>query len=285
MKRFQRGYADAGHPLPLYSASPEAAADVPKDVRFLTLSIAFCLATSFIDIPLLKLSVSAPLMYMLFLNILRRPNGVKLRHGIFSVMIIFLFLSMAMSSVVNTLFGNATYTLISFAQTYARYAYWILCALIACGVFYRYQIGHSVSLAFTVGITCLGVLLIIDYLVFGGLSSTKNSLLTDLSKNDYAFQFSTFLPFLFYPIFFLKGKTRIWGIVGFIICLLAIVINTSRSAWGTTLLTIIIYSSLYGMIVPKRGYRLFIGYFAVGLTFWIFLMLPGRFQEAVEERY
>lgn len=258
---------------------------VPKDVRFFVLAVSFCLAVSFLEIPLLKLSLSAPLMYLLFFLILKRPNGVTLHQAFFSKIIAFLFVAIILSSFINALIGKTEYDFILLLKTIARYSYWLLCGLIICGIIYRYQLGHEISLTFSAGIVVTGIAVLIDYFFLGGLTTAGISKLTGTSKNDYAMQFSSFLPFLFYPMFFMRGKNRLLAWAGLIVCLLAIIINTSRSAWVSTVLVIGIYVMLYVMLFPRKGHRLLLGSVALIFSLCFFLLLPIGYREEIEERY
>lgn len=188
-------------------------ADVPnRQIAALTLLFCFFTAAPLYDVPLVGISVTAPLAGWLVYSVLKYWQGLNLGHHVgFLQILSILYFALLLSWAFNVMDGS----LVNFAgaaKTMTRYGFWFLIAMLACRLFSRTSLPDKAARAYSLAVVVMSVFVVAEFLVFGGLKSSGWSRLTTLSQNSYGVQYSTFLPFAYYAFFASRGRKRLlWG--------------------------------------------------------------------------
>jgi O-antigen ligase len=254
----------------------------PKMIIWLLIFISFYLAAPVLVIPLINISYSAPIMYLLFIETLRRFGGLKISRmpRLAALLLMFwlaLFLSFTLNVFSGEIFSDVKPTLIILV----KYAYWCIVSLLSLRLLSNTDLPVKVIYSFCLGIIFLGIIVLVEYIGLGGLLRSGWSAVTRLSQNGYGWQFSAFTPFLFYPIFSSKNKWRWLALIGLSIILLAEIINGSRSSWITTSIGIFVFIGLFSLSFPKRVPELWIFGIILAVVITTFVFIPEKHQERV----
>lgn len=257
---------------------------VPKSVRFFALAVCFYLAAPLFTIPFIKLSLSAPLIFFLFFEVMKSFGGLRLKQGgIWLVLLVIIWFSQLLSLAVNEIFGLESVELAPGLTLILRYAYWFMGFFLAFRLFERSDLPQQVAGAFGWGCVVAAGFVLIEYFGMGGLLSSGWSALTRLSQNGYGWQFSAFFPYLLFLVV-TPGKYRRLAILVFPVVMIAIVINASRSNWGTTLLAIVLFAALWLVTSRRRmaaGKVLVVLVLLLGVTGAAFFKLPEKYKERI----
>lgn len=257
----------------------------PKIIIWLLLLISFYLSAPVLVIPLINVSYSAPIMYLLFIETIRRFGGLKVGRvprltALLTLFWLALFLSFALNVFSGEIFSDVKPTLVILV----KYAYWCVISLLSFRLLSNTDLPVKVIYSFCFGITFLGIIVLVEYIGLGGLLRSGWSAVTRLSQNGYGWQFSAFTPFLFFPMFASRNKWKWLSLIGFSIVLLAEIINGSRSSWITTSIGISVFIALFSISFPKKIPELWIFGLIFVIVITTFALLPKRHQERVYHR-
>lgn len=214
--------------------------------QFLWLAFITYLVFPLIDIPLLGLSISAPLLFLVFLEIFLRPHSHRIKdYGRWLVIGYLFLLGLLLSLVSNASFVDTTDLI-----TMVRYSYWIICFIVTIIITSNADQLKNVGLVVAITILILVVLRLFEAVFFGRWGAWTNPQL--LNQNSYGIQFSTFLPFTFVLPFYLRGRTRYVSSLGIILGIAAVAGNGSRSSWIAVAVGAIVFLVLY-VLTQRRG--------------------------------
>jgi O-antigen ligase len=234
----------------------QASLDVPNRVMtVLMLLFCFFTAAPLYDVPMVGISVTAPLAGLLVYAVLRDWHGLKLEwHKGFLFLLAVMYFALLVSWTWNIMAGGNAYGSFSAsAKTMIRYLFWFLCAMLACRLFSRTALPAKATRAFAAAVVLMSGLVAVEYVLFGGLKSSGWSRLTTLSQNAYGVQYSTFLPFVYYAAVSSFGRRRLLWFGSLALCLFAVLALGSRSTWGTTLITLVLFAVLYAAFARRLG--------------------------------
>lgn len=235
----------------------------PVWIRRVAVFLGLYLAAPLFEIPVVGISFSAPAILWLAFKGLTGWGGVRPIKQ--SPLILFLglaWLGLFSSLLINALTGTIVTGLIGSLGEMLRLAFLIVSALVAYRLFLSRDLGEDISRAFACGIVVVAGFVLLENALFGGLQESGWSSITRMSQNSYAIQFSTFLPFLYAAS--VSGARRdkyVWGSL-LVIALLAIVLNSSRSAWITTGITLLVFFFL-DSVSRRRPHRALVLVFTV----------------------
>ncbi len=257
----------------------------PKSITNLLLFISFYLAAPVLVIPLVNISYSAPIMYLIFIETLRRFGGLKIERvpGITALLILFwlaLFLSFSLNVFSGEIFTDVKPTIIILV----KYAYWCAVSLLSLRLLSNTDLPVKVIYSFCFGISFLGIIVLVEYIGLGGLLSSGLSAVTRLSQNGYGWQFSAFTPFLYLPVLTFRNKWRWLSVIALSMVLLAEIINGSRSSWIATSIGLSVFIVLFLRSHPKRISELWIFGIIIVAVITLFAVIPQKHQERVYYR-
>lgn len=200
----------------------------PKYILVLFCIFALYLVIPVIDVPLIGLSLSAPIFFIVaFTIILKPPKAWLHEYRIWILIAGLLWFAIFLSTWVNGFMsGNLELRGI---LTVIRYVYWLLVFVVSVYFLSQGSTINTVTSVLGWGVLLLALLRWAEVLRYGNMGAWTGTHF--LSQNNYGFLFSIFSPFLM--VFVFKGHVwkKLFGWVGYLILLAAVAINGSRGSW------------------------------------------------------
>ena len=267
----------------LSSSDNRAKPAYSKTIVFLFLVFAAYLVVPIVDIPLLGLSLSAPVFFLVALyTVLRSPEPwfAHYKRWIMLAVSIWagIFLSFTLNSLISGDLSNFTAGIINII----RYAYWLLCFVITVYFISRNGIGPKV-------ISVLGWMIVLLALfrwgegLLGGRVGAYSHLKI-IPQNTYGILFSTFTPFL-YPNLLSIKKKRLFGILAVLLVFGAALMNGSRSSWIALAGSFVVFWLIVLISTPGKFEKAFILLIISVVMLTGFYLLPGNISEAITSRF
>jgi O-antigen ligase len=238
--------------------------EYPRSVIFLFLFFSLYLALPLIDVPLLGLSMSAPIFFLIALPVLVRPVRpwfAAYRRWLLRALAI--WLGILVSAVLNGLFSGGTQIDREGLVSLVQFAYWLLVFSITVYIVSsQTSINDRLVAVIAFGIAVLGILRLGEAFLGDAVGAWTD--LRIMTQNGYGIQFSMFYPVLLACVFWGPGRK----LAGFAVLslLAAILINGSRSGWLAALISTLIFLWMYLRTQQRR-----VG--AVGIFFFLTCMV------------
>ena len=251
---------------------------------FIFLSVSVYLVLPIVDIPVLGLSISAPIFFLIVLEaIFRPPMPWSKVYRPFIVLGMLIWAGIFLSASMNGLLSGGVDINTEGILTVIRYAYWLLIFIVVIYVVSVGKLFLPLSRVLGWSILILALLRWSEIFIFGNIGASSETHF--LTQNDYGFQFSAFSPFLLGLALSQKGGKRTFAVIGYILLLGAVAINGSRGSWAGV--TVGIAALL--VILVAAGQRSFWGLFALliltgSIAVLIFSASP-QISQAVESRF
>jgi O-antigen ligase len=252
-------------------------------IAFLFLFFALSLTLPIIDIPLLGLSLSAPVFLLVAMPVLLRPTipwlGAHKRWIFIGVLI---WVGIFLSATLNGLLSGGTRVDLDSLVYLVRYAYWFLVLVVTV-----YLISSQIKLAerlvriIAIGIFALGVLRLGEA-IFGGAIGAWTRL-HFITQNGYGIQFSMFYPLLLSFVYW--GPKRKLAMLALPLVLAAILLNGSRSNWIATLVGTVVFLWMHLRTQPRRARAVAILLLLVSMIGLGALFAPQEVTSAFEARF
>lgn len=254
-----------------------------------TLFVLFCAYTALpvLEIPIINLSLSAPLFGLLVLQLMFKV-GFRSSPGLGQVlgMAWLVFFGIVTAAFANAFLSHGGRLEMSDVLAVVRYTYWILVyAFSAYFLARKPEVGIKVVGVISAAIFILAVIRWYEGIVFGKIGAwTEPKLMT---QNSYAMLFSTYAPFLF--VFVLDRKKRIYAFLALLVVLSAVVINGSRSSWVAISVSLGASGVLYIMAKPTelkvivRVVLITLALAAGAFAFW--KVAPDSVRTSFEKRF
>jgi O-antigen ligase len=268
-------------------AKPKAGLTVTTTILFLI--IAAYIVIPVLEVPLMGLSLSAPIFFFVAIEIFFRPpepwfGEYRLWIGLAAA----IWLGIALSLLGSSLFhygdnlspGLTTTSLIMLV----RYSYWLLILVGTTYVVSYARLGNRVVHIFAVMIVILAIMRWTELILFNATGANPSNL-HFLTQNSYGILFSTFTAMLLLPLLVGGWKWRMLAIAGLPIIFGAIVLNTSRGAWIAVSLSGIVLLLLFMVAKPSRSGNLM--WLIIPLLFFQLLLwvAPLQIFEGVNEHF
>jgi len=236
------------------------------------------------DIPLLGLSISAPIFFVIAATVIFKPIKPWFNeHRGWIILSLAIWLAVALSTIINEMLPGGAFNragMISIIQ----YAYWLL-VFVICGYLFRdVEIRKKISQIFAIAIFVLVCLRWYEALFEGKMGAWAGTRF--MTENGYGFNFSVFSPFLFLRSVDKDVKKRGFWVFATILLLVAVAINGSRGSWVAIALGVCI--SVVTFIVTDRknaanvllvlAVLFCVGYIAMSLSPTISKAVNDRFQ-------
>lgn len=277
MNRYKKVYSNKNlykisKPISLASAN---LLEYPQLIYILFNIFSASLVLPIFDIPLIGLSGSAPIMFIVAIPCLLNSKNNwfdEYRRWIFFAILIWigLFLSTTLNGILS--FGTSFDS--GGAIALIQYAYWLLVFVIVVYFVSQRSIINKVSAVLGWSVLLLAVFFII--------SDWSN--ITIMSQNDFGFQFSAFSPFLLIMILKQHGWKRLLSIIANVLLWGAAAINGSRGSWISIVLGMGIALILFFLSKSRKFFSLVIIIFLVVIIGFIaYRTLPTVF-DTVQQR-
>lgn len=202
----------------------------PKVIFILFSLFALYLVMPLVDVPLLGLSLSAPIFFVIAITCILRPPRPwfhAYRNWILISVLIWagIFISTAANDLIS---GGATINSKSISLL-IHFAYWMLVFVITTYFASQGDVLRRICHVLAWGVLGLAFIRWLEIVLFGNFGIQIRT--HWLSQNSYGFLFSAFSPFLLLIILEEKGRKKIFGILGNLVLWTVIVINGSRGSW------------------------------------------------------
>lgn len=234
------------------------------------------------ELPGVGLSVTAPLMFFIALEVFagRRMSRLRSRGNPWTGPLFFVAYGMLTSVFINILFGQAPLG-VEVVITLVRYGYWWLVFLVTVSVSSHEAWMRRIIIV--LGISAIGIAGVraLDAFLVGGWGLHTLEFRPEfLAKNQYGIQFSTFGPFAFVLPFVVSRKHRPFALVGAAFLLVVVLANGSRGSWVALAAGGSVLVAIYSVTHSARGQWVWV------LPLMIFMIifqvpLPAQIEDVV----
>ena len=268
----------------VYSAPPIlGGGKFPNSTTYFLFFIAVCLVIPIFDVPLLGLSLTAPLFFLIALNaVFKPPCPWSLIGRRYIILGVFIWVGIFLSAAVNGLSsGGANIDSYGIA-TVLRYAYWIFIFVLTAYVVSAGKLTLSVSRVLGWSILALALLRWGEVLIYGNIGAWTGTYL--VSQNGYGFLFSAFSPFLLGMFFSERKWESRFAVFGSILLWGAAAINGSRSSWIAILVGAILFLALLGWSQPRKAVGGLLFFLIMAGFAFVAFSASSQISQAVESR-
>lgn len=186
------------------------------------------LALPFFDLPVIAVSVSAPLFAFVLIEVIGSRALAQPRYFNLLALAALFASAQIVSVVVRVLAGNSAGVDADGALLLARYVYWACIFSATAMVVHRHKLGKQTVNMAAIGLIALAAIRLIEAIFIGAWGSGNPRWLT---QNDYGFLFSMFSPFVLWYVVQSRGSEKIFATLGGLLVVAAIIGNGSRSSW------------------------------------------------------
>lgn len=225
--------------------------DYPSFVYALFYLLAGYIVVPIVDVPLLGLSISAPVFFVIAAAVIFKPPEPWFKQYTMWVFIaLFIYFGIFLSTTLNGVFSYGTAFDSSGIASLIQFGYWMLVFVITIPFASRKNVLDKVATIFAWSILAVAIMRWVEALVFGRIGIVN--IPHYMSQNSYGFQFSVFTPFLLIKVFSGKQNNVFgWGLASFI-CLGAILINGSRGSWVAVAIGLLLFTLMFFVSNPIK---------------------------------
>ena len=207
-------------PKPLYN----------RVIYFLFYMFALYLVLPLVDVPLLGLSLSAPIFFFIALVcIFKPPEPWSRTYQRWIILAILIFLGIFLSAMANGLLSGGAHIDNQGILSIIQYAYWLLAFVITAYLASQGKVLQTVASLLGWSVMILALLRLGEVAIYGNIGAWTGTHL--MTENGYGFLFSIFSPFLLFLMIEQGGWKRLWAIMGNLLLWGAVAINGSRGSW------------------------------------------------------
>ncbi len=243
---------------------------LPPALQTLFLAFALYLIVPIIDLPILGLSLSAPMMALIALPVIlgRHPAQPKDNYTPWLIFAYVFWVALLLSLVVNNLLTVGFKLTQGSLVTLIQYGYWVITFLITIRIITSESLTFIRRLILLIGIgtVVLTGLRLAEAILYGRWGAWTDPQI--LSQNYYGLRFSTLAPMVVILPFVVKPTWRIPAIVSVFALIAAVAGNGSRSSWIAVGVGVIVIMLLYALAQPRHISR-----FAVAAGLVVSLMI------------
>ncbi len=255
----------------------------PKSIYFLFYIFAIYLVIPAIDLPLMGLSLSAPIFFLISLAcVLRPPRPWFRQYSSWILLAALIYFGIFISTVANGLLSGGVEINSEGMLFLIRYLYWVIVFVLTGYFANQDRLLKITPVILASAIFILALLRWGEVLLYGNIGAWSGTHL--LSENAYGFQFSVFSPFLLVLIFQQKGWKKVFWILAQVVVWGAVAINASRGSWVAMGIGLGICLLMLFFSKPQRFITaLFSVLLMAGIGFVLWNEIP-KAAAAVEER-
>ena len=255
----------------------------PKSIYFLFYIFAIYLVIPAIDVPLLGLSLSAPVFFVIALAcVLKPPRPWFRQYSSWILLAAVIWFGIFISTVANGLLSGGVDINSDGILYLIRYLYWLIVFVLTGYFANQDQLLNKIPVILAWSVFILALLRWVEVLLYGNIGAWSGTHL--LPENAYGFQFSVFSPFLLVLIFQQKGWKKVFWILAEVVVWGAVAINASRGSWVAMGIGLGICLLLLFFSKPQRFFTaVFSVLLMAGIGFALWNEIP-KAAAAVEER-
>ena len=258
---------------------------IPKSIITLWFIFTLYLVLPLVEVPLLGLSLSAPIFFFIALYcIFKPPQPWPTAIQKWILLAALIWSGIVISTLINGILRSGSGMDTESWTLLVQNAYWLLTFVITSYFASRANILERTAKLLGWAVFALALARLFEAVIWGAVN-TYESVTRILTPNDYGFLFSTFFPFLLVPLFAVKGGNKFLPITRVLIVAGAIAINGSRSSWISVAAgTIFFILLLFFLRSRKVGMTLFLLSALVVSILLGLNLLPEPVQSAISLR-
>ncbi len=258
---------------------------IPKSIITLWFIFTLYLVLPLVDVPLLGLSLSAPIFFFIALYcIFKPPQPWPTAIQKWILLAALIWSGIVISTLINGILRSGSGMDTEAWTLLIQNAYWLLTFVITSYFASRANILERTAKLLGWAVFALALARLFEAVIWGAVN-TYESVTRILTPNEYGFLFSTFFPFLLVPLFAVKGGNKFLPITRVLIVAVAVVINGSRSSWISVAAgTICFILLLFFLRSRKVGMTLFLLSVLVVSILLGLNLLPEPVQSAISLR-
>lgn len=235
-----------------------------------------------IDIPLLGLSLSAPILFLVFLEVFLGAHGLRAdRYSVWLVVAYAFLFGLLLSLTANAVFHNQA-VVARDILTLVRFSYWILVFLTTLVLVASIDTLKTIGFVIVGGTLTIAGLRLCEAILFGRWGAWTAPQI--MAQNFYGIQFSSFFPFMLALPFVLHRRRRL-AVIGLLLTITAVAGNGSRSSWIAIAIGTAVFMLLYattqhkGMLQVQRWIVLVLGLLSLCIA-----LAPREVLDPINER-
>lgn len=237
-----------------------------------------------IDLPLLGLSLSAPIFFLIVLEVVFRSSGFTLKpYSRWIMMVYVLWMGLLLSFGGNVIFGRLGVSIQQVISWMTYYLYWLMVFIFTIWIFTNTRAFYKLPLLIGCCIFLMAFVRLFEAVVFQRFGLFRAPVV--LPQNNYGLLFSTFTPYLLLLTIQLKGRWRLASSTGLVLLWLIIILNGSRSSWIAVSIGIVLFLLIYVLAYPQKVIYLALAVIMAGVLFGAGLVvLPPEIRAAMDAR-
>ena len=203
------------------------------------------------DVPLLGLSISAPLFFIIAVAVVFSPPTPWFKQNrTWILLTLAILFGIVLSTLLNGLLAFGDKFDSDGTKALIQYAYWMIVFVITCQFGTQKGVLKQVHTIFAWSIFLLALLRWGEGIFLSKWGAGNNP--TILTQNSYGFQFSTFSPFLLIKVFETSKLKRLLWCLALFLCWGAVAINGSRGSWVAISVGTIVCIFLFLISNPRK---------------------------------
>jgi len=256
----------------------------PDFITILFYAFSVYLVLPIIDVPLLGLSISAPILFIIAVPVFFKPPKPWFKqYQMWIFLAIAIFTGIFLSTILNGITSFGLDFDSSGVKFLVRYLYWLIAFIVTAYFASQGEVLKKLTPVLGWSVLILSLLRWGEVLLFGNYIGAKGTRI--FSQNNYGFLFSTFSSFLLVMIFQNRGLKRLLAILGNLVLWGAAAVNGSRGSWVSIAIGLGFMIILFFIQSPRKffGLMTFI-LFAIALLGGLWVALP-QVSSAIQARF
>lgn len=256
----------------------------PRFIHFLFGLFAIYLVLPIYDVPLLGLSISAPIFFVIAVSCILKPPS-RWFHAFrgWILLAVVLWVGIFISAVANGLVSGGVNLDRQGISLVVHYAFWMLVFVMTAYFASQEGVLQGTSDLLGWAVFALAVLRWLEVLIWRNVGAWTGTHL--LTQNTYGFLFSTFSPFLLVRILEARGEKRLVAVAGNVTLWAAVAINGSRGSWVSIASGLAMCLIVLAILRPSKIPALMAAAILVGGMAWVTWMAFPEGAARVADRF
>lgn len=254
-----------------------------KGIYILFYFFAIYLVIPIIDVPLLGLSLSAPVFFFITIAcVVNPPRPWFKKYSSWILLAVLIWLGIFLSTTANGLLSHGVNINSDGFVYLIRYLYWILVFIIVAYFGNQAALPEKLSSILAWSVLLLALMRWGEVLIYGNFGAWSGTRL--LTQNAYGFQFSTFSPFVLIKVFQAKSRKKLSWIFALLVVWGAAAVNSSRGSWVAIGIGLAVSFLIIFFSKPRKFFGGFLAVMMVmvgGVVAWNYM---PKAAEAIEKR-
>ena len=255
----------------------------PKLIYTLFFLFSAYLVIPIVDVPLLGLSLSAPVFFIIAVAcILKPPSPWFKEHSQWILLAIILWMGIFFSASMNGILSGGVDIGREGVLTLVRFVYWLIVFVVSAYFTSQKKVLNQTAQILGYAVLALAVLRLGEAVFLGNIGSGNPDLLT---QNSYGLLFSIFSPYLLIWIIQKRRGKLLFSVLGYFLLIGAVAINGSRGSWvsiagGLGICLIMLFISR-----PRKLMGLFMATLIISIIFIVIWNTIPQVTSSLQSRF